>query len=285
MRARGTAREHVVHHAVGPRVAIVIRVAEQLAVLAEQAVVAAPGVDADAVEPRGRRARPARARAACRATAAGTSQCSDPCSRTGSLAKRHTSVRSRTPARSRPDIARPLSAPRSKARKCASMRKALEHTSGRPAAPTRFAGVPRVVLRVRNSGQSAACGPRAAGESPRAISRCETAAETCRGAVAGRGSRCDRDIGAAHVRRHDSGRHRRRAGHPASRALLGAALVHASGPPAAAASRRPLRVRRASRRHQRTLVLVDDQRRQRPGHAGRRGPELRPPQRTASAFC
>ena len=38
------------HDPVGARVAIVIRVAEQLAALAEQAVVAAPGVDADAVE-------------------------------------------------------------------------------------------------------------------------------------------------------------------------------------------------------------------------------------------
>ena len=45
------------------------------------------------------------------------SQCSDSCSRTGSLGKRQTSVRSSTPARSRPSIARPLSAPRSKARK------------------------------------------------------------------------------------------------------------------------------------------------------------------------
>ena len=74
-------------------------------------------------------------------------------------------------------------------------------------------------------------------------------------------------------------------GRAAAGAVVGAALVHAAGPPPPAASRRPLRVRRASRRHQRALVLVDDQRRQRPGHAGRRGPQLRPARRTASASC
>ena len=64
--------------------------------------------------------------------------------------------------------------------------------------------------------------------------------------------------------------------HSPARALLGAAHLHAAGAPAQAASRRPLRARRASRRHQRALVLVDHQRRQRPRHAGRRRPELRP---------
>ena len=46
--------------------------------------------------------------------------------------------------------------------------------------------------------------------------------------------------------------------------------------------RRSLRPRRPPRRHQRALVLVDDQRRQRSRHAGRRGAQLRPPDRAAA---
>ena len=57
---------------------------------------------------------------------------------------------------------------------------------------------------------------------------------------------------------------------------LGAALVHDSGTAPQAASGRLLRVRRASRRDQRALVLVDHQRRQRSRHAGRRRAQLRP---------
>ena len=56
---------------------------------------------------------------------------------------------------------------------------------------------------------------------------------------------------------------------------LGAAHLHDPGPAAQAASRRSLRARRASRRHQRALVLVHDQRRQRTRHAAGRGPQLR----------
>ena len=63
--------------------------------------------------------------------------------------------------------------------------------------------------------------------------------------------------------------------HPPPRAVLGAAHVHAARAAAQAAPRRSLCARRTSRRHQRAVVLVDDQRRQRPGHAAGRGPQLR----------
>ena len=69
------------------------------------------------------------------------------------------------------------------------------------------------------------------------------------------------------------------------RAELGAPLIHGSRPPAQAAPGRRLCARRPPRRHQRALVLVDDQRRQRPGHARGRRPQLRAARRTARASC
>ena len=60
------------------------------------------------------------------------------------------------------------------------------------------------------------------------------------------------------------------------RTELGAPYLHAAGPSPASASRRPVCSGRASRRHQRTLVLLDDECRQRTGHAGRRRSELCP---------
>ena len=59
------ALEHGVHHAVGASVAIVIGVLEQVAALADERVVDAPAVDADAVEPACRRGRRARAASRC----------------------------------------------------------------------------------------------------------------------------------------------------------------------------------------------------------------------------
>ena len=48
--ARGTRGEGLVHDALGVRVAVVARVAQQRAVAAEQGEIDAPGVDADAVD-------------------------------------------------------------------------------------------------------------------------------------------------------------------------------------------------------------------------------------------
>ena len=71
------------------------------------------------------------------------------------------------------------------------------------------------------------------------------------------------------------GRDRRRRRHSPARAVLGAAHVHDSRQAAQAASRRSLRARRAPRRHQRALVLVDDARVERPRDTRRRRAQLR----------